>query len=60
MNFGDYGLGVFDAPPPVPLDRLRGGGNSASSSLNVIFWRHEYGLLKLASLLSVILQKPMI
>ena len=36
------------------LCRLRGGGQSARSSLNVIGWRHtvEYGSLKLAKILS--------
>ena len=35
------------------LRRLRGGGQSARSSLNVIDWRHnvEYGSLKLAFIL---------
>ena len=42
------------------LRRLRGGGQSARSSLNVIGWRHtvEYGSLKLASMLSVVLGNP--
>ena len=40
----------FGAERRVPLHRLRGGGQSARSSLNVIGWRHtvEYGPLKLA------------
>ena len=46
----------------VPLRRLRGGGQSARSSLNVIGWRHtvgvEYGSLKLAFTLHVILRNP--
>ena len=44
------------------LRRLRGGGQSARNSLNVIGWRHtvEYGSLKLASIPSVVLLKPMI
>ena len=35
----------FGAWRRVPLRRLRGGGQSARSSLNVIGWRHtvEYG-----------------
>ena len=44
------------------LRRLRDGGQSARSSLNVIGWRHavEYGSLKLASLLFCYFAKPMI
>ena len=44
----------------LPLRRLRGGGQSARSSLNVIGWRHnvEYGSLKLASILCYF-AKPM-
>ena len=47
----------------VPFRRLRGGGQSAHSNLNVIGWRHavEYGSLIqliLASILSVILRNP--
>ena len=42
------------------LHRLCGGGQSARSSLNVTGWRHtvEYGSLKLASILSVVLGNP--
>ena len=42
------------------LRRLRGGGQSARSSLNAIGWRHtvEHGSLKLASILSVVLGNP--
>ena len=42
------------------LRRLRGGGQSARSSLNVIGWRHtvECGSLKLASIPSVVLGNP--
>ena len=44
----------------VPLRRLRGGGQLARSSLNVIGWRHTvaYGSLKLAFILYVILRNP--
>ena len=50
----------FGARRRVLLRRLRGGGQSARSSLNVIGWRHtvEYGSLKLAFILYVILRKP--
>ena len=42
------------------LRRLCDGGQSARSSLNVIGWRHtvEYGSLKLASILFVVLGNP--
>ena len=42
------------------LRRLCGDSQSACSRLNVIGWRHtvEYGSLKLASILSVILGNP--
>ena len=42
------------------LRRLRGGGQSARSSLNVIGWRHTvgYGSLKLAFILYVIFRNP--
>ena len=50
----------FGARRRVPLRRLRGGGQSARSSLNIIGWRHpvEYGSLKLAFILYVILRNP--
>ena len=43
----------FGARRRVPLRRLRGGGQSARSSFNVIGWCHtvEYGSLKLAFIL---------
>ena len=42
------------------LLRLRGGGQSARSSLNVIGWRPtvEHDSIKLASILSVVLGNP--
>ena len=42
------------------LRQLRGGSDSARSSLNVIGWRHtvEYGSFLLVSILSVNLQNP--
>ena len=50
----------FGARRRVLLRRLRGGGQSARSSLNVIGCRHtvEYGSPKLAFILDVILRKP--
>ena len=51
-------LKKFGTGRRVPLRRSRGGGQLARSSLNVIGWRHtvEYGLLKLASIFSVIFE----
>ena len=51
----------FGAGRRVPLCRLRGGGQSARTSLNVIGWRHtvEYSSLKLTFILCYF-AKPMI
>ena len=52
----------FGARRWIPLRRLRGGGQSASSNLNMISWRHtvEYlRFLKLAFILCYF-AKPMI
>ena len=50
----------FGARWRVLLSRLRGGSQSARSSLNVIGWRHtvEYGSLKLAFIPYVISRNP--
>ena len=50
----------FGARWRVRIRRLRGGGQSARSSLNVIGWRHtaEYGSLKIAFILYIVLRNP--
>ena len=56
FDFTTKGFGADKEIRSQELRRLRGGGQSARSSLNVIGWRHtvEYGSLKLSSTLSVV------
>ena len=60
FDFTTKGFGADKEIRSQKLRQLRGGGQSAPSSLNVIGWRHtvEYGALKLASTLSVVLGNP--
>ena len=57
FDFTTKELGAGKEIRSQELRRLRGGGQSARSSLNVIGWRHtvEYGSLKLTAILSVVL-----
>ena len=60
FDFTTKGFGADKEIRSQELRQLRGGGQSARSSLNVIDWRHtvEYGSLKLASTVSVVLGNP--
>ena len=60
FNFTTKKFGADKKKRIQELCRLRGGGQSARSSLNVIGSSHtiEYGSLKLAFILSVILGNP--